>query len=95
MNKEDIYIQVSEELEIPVEVIREAYESYWKFIKDKIKSLPLKEDLTEKEFNNYRTNFNIPSLGKLSCTFERMKSVKKRFEYLNKIKQSNGNYKEN
>ena len=95
MNKEDIYIQVSKELEIPEEVIKEAYESYWKFIKSKIKSLPLKEDLSEEEFSKYRTNFNIPSLGKLSCTFDRMESVKKRFEYLNKIKQRNGNNKKN
>lgn len=71
---------VSIELGLPVEVVRRAYESYWKFIRSTIQSLPLKEDLSEEEFNGLRTNFNIPSIGKLSCTYRRYTGVKKQFK---------------
>lgn len=69
------------ELDLPVDVVRLAYESHWAFIRKTIKSLPLKEPLNEEDFSKLRTNFNIPSLGKLTCTYERMLGVKKRLEY--------------
>lgn len=78
--------QVSTELGLPPQVVKEAYESYWKFIRESIKSLPLKEDLTKEEFDKLRTNFNIPSIGKLSCTYDRMMGVKKKFEYIKKLR---------
>lgn len=78
--------QVSIELGIPVEVVKEAYESYWKFIRESIKSLPLKEDLTKEEFDKLRTNFNIPSIGKLSVTWERYVGKKKQWEVIKRMK---------
>lgn len=42
--------------------------------------------MTEEEFLKLRTNFNIPSLGKLCCNFDRYKGVKKKFEYIKKLK---------
>ena len=62
--------QVSIELGLPPQVVKEAYESYWTFIRNNIKALPLKEDLSKEEFDKLRTNFNVPSLGKLSCTYD-------------------------
>ena len=67
-------------------MVKEAYESFWVFIKENIKALPLKEDISEEEFNKLRTNFNMPSIGKLSCTYDRMIGVKKRFERLKNLK---------
>ena len=78
---------VSKELGIPAEVVERAYKSYWEFIKTTIQALPLKEDLNEEEFSKLRTNFNVPSLGKLVCTFDRMEGVKKKFNYIKKIKE--------
>ena len=78
---------VSKELGIPAEVVERAYKSYWEFIKTTIKALPLKEDLSEEEFSKLRTNFNVPSLGKLVCTFDRMEGVKKKFNYIKKIRE--------
>jgi len=60
--------------------VEKTYKAYWRFIKDTIESLPLKEELTEEQFNKLKTNFNIPSLGKLNCTYERYKGVKKMFK---------------
>lgn len=87
MNYSDIIGKVSKELDIPVEVVDAAYKSYWKFIKQTIQSLPLKDDINEKEFAKLRTNFNIPSLGKLTCTFDRMMGVKKRLKYIKQIRE--------
>lgn len=87
MNYPDIIGKVSKELDIPVEVVNAAYKSYWKFIKQTIQSLPLKDDIDEEEFAKLRTNFNIPSLGKLTCTFDRMTGVKKRFKYIRQIRE--------
>ena len=87
MNYPDIIAKVSQEMDIPLEVVDTAYKSYWKFIKQTIQSLPLKDDISEEEFAKLRTNFNIPSLGKLTCTFDRMMGVKKRFKYIRQIRE--------
>ena len=89
MNYPDIIGKVSQEMDIPLEVVDTAYKSYWKFIKQTIQSLPLKDDISEEEFAKLRTNFNIPSLGKLTCTFDRMMGVKKRFKYIRQIRRRN------
>lgn len=85
--------QLSIELELPIQVVKEAYESYWTYIRESIKALPLKENLNEEEFNKLRTNFNIPSIGKLSCTYSRMCGIKKRFNYINKLRNDYNNQK--
>lgn len=83
--------QVSIELGLPPQVVKEAYESYWTFIRNNIKALPLKEDLSKEEFDKLRTNFNIPSIGKLSCTYDRMIGVKKRFEHIRRLRDDYNN----
>ena len=88
MNYPDIIGKVSQEMDIPLEVVDTAYKSYWKFIKQTIQSLPLKDDISEEEFAKLKTNFNIPSLGKLTCTYDRMMSVKKRFKYIKRLREN-------
>lgn len=83
----DLVSIVSKELNLPIKVVDKAYKSYWEFIKTTIQALPLKEDINEEEFSKLRTNFNIPSLGKLVCTYDRMVGVKKRFNYIKKIRE--------
>ena len=80
--------QVANKLNIPVEVVRKAYESYWGYIRCTISKLPLKEDLSEDEFNKLRTNFNVPSLGKLAVTWDRYKAIKDRYKYVKKLRDA-------
>lgn len=87
MNYPDIIGKVSKKLNIPKEVVDAAYKSYWDFIKQTIQSLPLKDDIDEEEFAKLGTNFNIPSLGKMTCTFDRMMGVKKRFKYIKRLRE--------
>ena len=87
MNYPDIIGKVSEELNLPKEVVDRTYKAYWLFIKNHIQSLPLKENLNEEDFAKLRTNFNIPSLGKLCVTWDRLTGCKKRFEIIKKIRK--------
>lgn len=89
MNWTPIYERVSQETGIPEKVVREAYRTFWKFIRGTISELPLKEELTEEQFSELRTNFNIPSLGKLVCTYDRYLGMKKRYRYLMELRRRN------
>lgn len=89
MNYLDIVGKVSEELSLPKEVVDKTYKAYWLFIKHHIQSLPLKENLNEEDFAKLRTNFNIPSLGKLCVTWDRLVGCKKRFEIIKKLRKKN------
>lgn len=86
MDYKTIFEKVSSELNIPVKVVEYAYKSYWKFIREKIKELPLKDIKDEEEFLKLRTNFNIPSLGKLGITLDRFNKVNKIELFVNKNK---------
>ena len=89
MNYPDIVGKVSRELNLPREVVDKTYKAYWLFIKNHIQSLPLKENLNEEDFAKLRTNFNIPSLGKLTCTYDRMLGMKKRYKLIKQIRKKN------
>lgn len=65
------------------------YKAYWKMVREHIKGLPLKEDLTEEEFLQLQPNVNIPSIGKLSVTLDRYRSIKKKFKHIEKHKEDN------
>lgn len=86
MNYQEVLNQVANKLNIPVEVVKEAYESYWEYIRNTISKLPLKEDLSEEEFNKLRTNFNVPSIGKLACPYDRYKAIKDRYKHIKKLR---------
>ena len=87
MKFKDIINKVSEELYLPKELVENTYKAYWNFIKDTIEELPLKTELTQKDYNKLKTNINIPSLGKLHCTYNRYIGIRNRFNIINKIRQ--------
>ena len=88
MNYQDAIDHVANKLGLPREVVKEAYESYWKYIRCTISELPLKEDLSEDEFNKLRVNFNIPSIGKLACPYDRYRAIKDRYKYIKKLRNA-------
>lgn len=75
MNK--VYQKVAQQLNLDVKDVKKVYIAYWQYIKNHIQQLPLKENITEEEFNKLRTHINISSLGHLTCSYRRMLSVKK------------------
>lgn len=88
MTYPDIVVKISKEVGLPPEVVDKVYKSYWMYVKQTIQVLPLKEELTIEDFMKLKTNFNIPSLGKLNCTYDRMIKTKERFKYLRYIKEN-------
>jgi len=91
MKYPNIIETLSKELNVPSEVVDAAYKSYYSFMREIITNLPLKEELSEEEFNNLRTNFNLPALGKLHCTYERYLGMKERQKYIKKLREEYGN----
>lgn len=83
---------VAEELNLPEKLVRRTYQSYWYFIKTTIANIPLKRLLTEEEFELLRTSINIPSLGKMYCTYQKYIGLTEKFN--NKLKEDSDEYKE-
>ena len=87
MKYSDIINKVSEELNLPRELVENAYKAYWNFIRVTIEELPLKTELSQESYGNLRTNTKITSLGKLKCTYNRYIGIRNRFNIINKIRQ--------
>lgn len=94
MTYKDILEKVSKDTNLPVEVVDKTYKAFWSFIRKSVQELPLKDNLSEREFLNLRTNFNIPSLGKLTCTYDKYSRIKNRFENINNLRKRNESNKE-
>ena len=86
--KKEIILDVSRNLDISPDVVEKVYKAYWSFIKDTIQALPLKDNLSEEEFSTLKTNFNVPSLGKLACTLDKYNRVKKRFKLIKNFRNA-------
>lgn len=89
MTYSQIIAKVSGDINLPPDTVDKTYKAFWKYIRDSIHDLPLKENLTEEEFMTLRPHFNVPSLGKLTCSYKRYISIKKRFENISKLRQLN------
>lgn len=89
MTYSEIINKVSDLISVPPDIIDKVYKAYWLYIKESIQKLPLKENLTESDFIKLRPNFNIPSIGKLCCTYDRYLGVKSRFKNISNIRKKN------
>ena len=76
--------QVSNKLNLPKDFVDKVYKSYWLSIKEHIQSLPLKDTKDEIVFNNLKININIPSIGKLYTTQERIQNIKENYSKYHK-----------
>jgi len=79
MTYEEIIAEVAASTGLSKKLVDKTYRAYWWTVKEYIKSLPLKEDLSDEEFLKLKPNVNIPSLGKFYVTLERYRKVKARF----------------
>lgn len=57
--------------------VRKIVSSPYKFTRDTIFSLEIKDIETEEEFNNLKTNFIYPYIGKLYTNFKVYEKIKK------------------
>lgn len=84
----EIVNKVSGDIGLSPDTVDKTYKAFWKYIRDTIQELPLKEDMSEEEFLMLRPNFNIPSLGKLTCTYKRYSGVREKFKHIKKLRES-------
>lgn len=92
----EIIEEVAESMDLTPSMVDRIYKAYWKGIREHIKNLPLKEDLTDEEFLKLRPNINIPSIGKLYVTLERYHNLKLKEQIIqDKFKNRNVTHKEN
>lgn len=83
MSYNEIVHQVANELGLPKLEVDKIYKSYWRSIREHISSLPLKENLTEEEFNALQPNVNISSIGKLYVTWDIYKRRRDKYNSVN------------
>ena len=93
MSYEEIVAKVAEDNGLSKKFVDKVYKAYWKAVREYIKALPLKKDLTDEEFLELRPNVNIPSIGKLYVTLDNYKKKKKRYKKL--INREYATYKRN
>ena len=74
---QEVIKKLAESLGLSEEAVKNAYKAYWKFIREKIISLNLKKNISEDDYNKLKTSFNLPSLGKLSCPYDRWLRIRK------------------
>lgn len=79
---------IAEKLGLHYTKVDKVYRAYCKLIVDKIAALPLKEELTEEEFNKLQVNVNLPSLGKLYTDWQTYLNLKQKKIYVQKAKEN-------
>lgn len=89
MTYSKIINRVSKETGIDFKTIDRTYKAFWRYIKNCIEELPLHKSLSEETFNNLRTNFNIPSIGKLTCTYKDYTGIKNKYRLINSLHKKN------
>ena len=91
MTFKQIIKQVAKEFNLPEDLVRNTYKNYWKVIKQIIERNNIKSNdnliFTSDEFNNNVININIPSIGKLNCTYDKYLKTINRFNLINNIKK--------
>ena len=91
MTFKQIIKQVAKELNLPEDLVRNTYKSYWKVSKQIIERNNIKSNdnliFTSDEFNNNVININVPSIGKLNCTYDKYLKTINRFNLINNIKK--------
>ena len=75
-----IFKGIADDLGLNESDVKDVFKYTWEFIRNKIESLPLKEDLTEEEFNKLKTTFVLPEIGKLGCEYATYNSIKKKYK---------------
>jgi len=78
-------VQASRNLSVDRKLVEAVYRSYWKFIKEHVSSYSLRE-MTQEEFDDTVTNFNIPYLGKLYVKSDKLEKYNNQLNYYKNVK---------
>lgn len=76
--------ELSQETNIPKEVILVAYRSFFQFSREVFFNIPFEEIKTPEDLEKYRTCINIPFLGKFYSNWNRIRHVQIKRENIKK-----------
>ena len=94
MTYDEIIEKVADSLGMHKTMVNKIYRAYWRAVREYIEALPLKEDLTDEEFNTLKPNVNIPKIGKFYVTLDRYQRIKKKHFIIMEKKNKDATYKE-
>ena len=77
--------QAARNLSISPKVAEQVYKSYWGFIRDYVDNLHIRT-LTEEEFKQQTTNFNIPYIGKLYVDYDKIRKYQRQLKIYNDVR---------
>ncbi len=72
-------------LSVDPKLVESVYKSYWLFIKTHIASLPLRE-MDKEEFDSTVANFNLPYIGKLYASYDKVEKYKRQLKFYQDVK---------
>jgi len=72
--------EVARQLNLPESVVEEVFNNQFKFYKEKVEELPIKEIQTEEEFNKLKTTFYFKHIGKMFINWRKVEKIKKNIE---------------
>lgn len=82
MNSDDLYEKIAIKLGVDSKDVKEAHQSYWRFIKKKIGDVDLSDGVTEEELKELDTNFFVKRIGWFYINYN---------SYLRKYKENEDN----
>lgn len=68
-------IELAQKYGLDVEDVELMVQSPYEFIRSKTKELEFNDELTKKEFDKMKTNFNLPAIGKLYASHPLFKKI--------------------
>ena len=78
-----IYEKIANNNNVPTQMVKDIYESMFKFISDRVREVDGISEKTEEDFKKLRLSFNVPLLGKFYITHDSVQRIKKHKQYYN------------
>lgn len=78
-----IYEKIATNNNITPQMVKDIYESMFKFIRERVGEVNNLSEKTEEEFKKLRLSFNIPILGKFFITHQSVQKYKNKINYYN------------
>ena len=80
-----IYEEVANNNGVSPQMVKDMYESIFRFMRERVSEVDGLSTKTEEEFKNLRLSFNIPLLGKFYITYNSLQQIltsnKHKYEY--------------
>lgn len=67
---QQIIQKVAQKNNLSEELVDKVWKAYWKGIKYYLQQSDFKQDISKDQFDKLVTSINIPSLGKIYCTYD-------------------------